>query len=47
MEAIIRGEIYKHLRLYKEITGKAFNMGAVQGAKRGPKPKAQKAAKGQ
>jgi hypothetical protein len=37
MERILRGEIYKNLRLYKEVTGKDFNPGALK-AKRGPKP---------
>jgi len=48
MARILSQEIYKNLRLYKELTGKPFNMGAIQGSKRGPKPgqKAQKTAKG-
>jgi hypothetical protein len=36
MEQILRAEIYRHLRLYKEATGKAFNFGAL-GTKRSPK----------
>jgi len=46
MERILSQEIYKYLRLYKEVTGRNFNPGALQGAKRGPKPKGQKATKG-
>lgn len=37
MEKEVRQQVYKWVRIYKEVTGKTFNFGAL-GAKRGPKP---------